>query len=347
MFQLNHVLLGNTLIVWLSTLVAALGLTALLYLGRSLLLRYLTGLEAWQDSPLDRYLTALVARTHPLVLAAVAVALASSIPTLTPRLERALLLLGPLALLVQVGLWGNTFIGLWLEVPLKEARSQDRAAATRASVVGFILRVALGSVVLLLALSLLGFNITTLLASLGIGGVAVALAIQNILGDLFASLSIALDRPFEVGDFIVVEAYLGTVEYVGLKSTRVRSLSGEQIIIANADLLKSRIRNFKRMQDRRVSFTFKLACDTPPEKLERLPEAIRHLVEAQDRTRFDRAHFKEFADAALLFEVAYFVLDPDMNLYMDLQQAINLGIHRWCREEGVAFAQRWHAEGTA
>ena len=196
----------------------------------------------------------------------------------------------------------------------------------------------LGSLVLLPALGLLGFNLTALLASLGIGGVAVALAMQNILGDLFASLAIALDRPFEVGDFIVIDAYMGTVEFVGLKTTRVRSLSGEQIILANTDLLKSRIRNFKRMTDRRATFNLNLDYGTPPEQLERIPEGIRRIIAARGRTRFDRAHFKAFGEAGLEFEVVYYVLDPDMNLYMDLQQAINLDLHRWFRAEGISFA---------
>jgi len=338
MLQLNRVLLGNTVIVWLASATVAAVLAAAFFLGRSLLLRRLSGLERWKGTGAERCATALAARIHPLCMAAVALSLAARIPTLPPGAARPLHLLGPLALLAQAALWGSATIGFWLEDPVRQGQAQDRAAATRAAVVSFILRVALGSLVLLLALSLLGFDITALLASLGIGGVAVALASQNILGDLFASLSIAMDRPFEVGDFIVIDAFLGTVEYVGLKTTRVRSLSGEQIIFANTDLLKSRIRNFKRMNDRRASFTLNVDYATPPEQLERVPAAIRAIVEARDRTRFDRAHFKEFGEAGLVFEVVYFVLDPDMNLYMDVQQAINLDLHRWFRAEGISFA---------
>ena len=336
MFQLNHVVYGNTLAVWISSAVLALGLTGGLYLARFAILRYLAGLERWKETLLDRYLTAVVGRTHPLFMGAVAVALAAQIPALPPRPARFLLLLGPLALLLQAALWGNVTIGFWMDAPLKDA--QDRAAAARASVMTFLLRLALGSVVLLAALSILGFNITTILASLGIGGIAAALAVQNILGDLFASLSIAMDKPFIVGDFIVVEDYLGAVEYVGLKTTRVRSLSGEQIIFSNADLLKSRIRNFKRMIDRRVAFTFSLAFETPPEQLERIPQALKRIIESRDRTRFDRAHFKEFTEAGFLFEVVYFVLGPEQNLYMDIQEAINFELYRFLRGEGVRFA---------
>ena len=134
----------------------------------------------------------------------------------------------------------------------------------------------------------LGVDITALVAGLGIGGIAVALALQNILGDLFASLSITLDRPFVVGDFLIVGDFLGTVEYIGIKSTRLRSLSGEQIIMANADLLGSRVRNYGRMAERRVVFTINVTYETTAEVLERIPALIREIVAAQPGTRFDR-----------------------------------------------------------
>ena len=312
MLQLNHVLFGNTVIVWLASALAALGLTAALYLGRSILLRRLASLERWKGTLLERYVTALAVRIHLLVMAAVSLSLAARIPTLPPGAARFLHLLGPLGLMAQAALWGSATIDFWLEAALRQAPGRDRAAATRATVLSFVLRVVLGSLVLLPALSL--------------------------LGDLFASLAIALDRPFEVGDFIVIDAYMGTVEYVGLKTTRVRSLSGEQIILANTDLLKSRIRNFKRMTDRRATFNLNLDYGTPSEQLERIPEAIRRVIAARGKTRFDRAHFKAFGETGLEFEVVYYVLDPDMNLYMDLQQAINLDLHRWFRAEGISFA---------
>jgi len=184
----------------------------------------------------------------------------------------------------------------------------------------------------------LGFNVTTLVASLGIGGVAVALAVQNILGDLFASLSIALDKPFVIGDFIVVDDIAGTVEHVGLKTTRVRSLSGEQVVFSNADLLKSRIHNYKRLYERRVLFGFGVLYRTPPEQLAAIPPMVREIITGQVGTRFDRAHFKGFGASSLDFEVVYFVLDPDYNRYMDIQQAINLELVNRFAAAGVEFA---------
>jgi small-conductance mechanosensitive channel len=201
-----------------------------------------------------------------------------------------------------------------------------------------VARLAVWSLVLLLALDNLGFNITALLAGMGIGGIAVALAAQNILGDLFASLSIVLDKPFVVGDFIVVGEQLGTVEYIGLKTTRIRSLGGEQIVFSNTDLLGSRIRNYKRMQERRVVFGFGVVYQTPHEKLQTIPGMVREIIGKLDRARFDRAHFKEYGDSSLNFEVVYYVLSADYNVYMDIQQAINLELFRRFQEDGIDFA---------
>jgi small-conductance mechanosensitive channel len=192
--------------------------------------------------------------------------------------------------------------------------------------------------VLLATLDNLGVNITALVAGLGIGGVAVALALQNVLGDLFASLSIALDRPFVVGDFLAVDNFLGSVEYIGIKTTRLRSLDGEQIIISNSDLLKSRVRNYGRMSERRVQFTTRLHYATPVELIERVPRLIREIVESHKNTRFDRSHFLKHGDASLEFETVYYMLTADYNPYMDTQQSINLQMHRRFTELKIDFA---------
>ncbi len=165
-----------------------------------------------------------------------------------------------------------------------------------------------------------------------------ALAVQNILGDLFASLSIAVDKPFEVGDFIGVGTFAGTVEYVGLKTTRIRSLSGEQLIMSNADLLKQPVSNFKRMATRRIAFSFGVTFDATPDQLEAIPGLVKEIIESIDKVRFDRAHFKSFGDSALNFEVVYIVLDSGYNTYMDIQQAINLQMMRAFAAHGVDFA---------
>ena len=209
---------------------------------------------------------------------------------------------------------------------------------TTITFLGFVARLLLWIIVLLLILDNLGVNITGLVAGLGIGGIAVALALQNILGDLFASLSIVLDKPFVIGDFVVVDSLSGTIEHIGLKTTRIRSLSGEQLIFSNNDLLKSRVHNYKRMSERRIVFSFGVVYQTPLEKLKAIKEIVSDIITKEEKARLDRVHFKEYGDSSLNFEVVYFVNDPDYNIYMDVQEAINLEIFRRFQEEGIEFA---------
>jgi len=243
-----------------------------------------------------------------------------------------------LALLLQAGLWSSTFLVQRLERYRQHRMETDPGSVTTINAVNFLVRIALWSIVLLLALDNLGINVTALIAGLGVGGIAVALAVQNILGDLFASLSIVLDKPFAVGDFLIVDNFLGTVEHVGLKTTRMHSLSGEQLVFSNSDLLNSRIRNYGRMYERRVVFPIGVTYQTPRAKLEKIPDIMREAVEAQAQTRFDRSHFKEYGNFSLNFETVYFILSPDYTLYMDIQQAVNLHIHQRFEEEEIEFA---------
>ncbi|PRY09960.1 small-conductance mechanosensitive channel [Pontibacter ummariensis] len=184
----------------------------------------------------------------------------------------------------------------------------------------------------------LGYDVTTVIAGLGIGGIAVALAAQNILGDLFNYFVIFFDRPFEVGDFIIIDQKMGVVEYVGIKTTRIKSLSGEQLVFSNSDLTNSRIHNYKRMQRRRVLFKVSAVYQTPYELVQRIPGVLKAVVQQQDLVEFDRAHFASYGDSSLDFEVVYYVLSSDYNKYMDVQQAINLGIFQEFHRMGVEFA---------
>jgi small-conductance mechanosensitive channel len=282
--------------------------------------------------------SAVVRATNQWVLLPVAVYAAALSLELPPRLERMAALGALLALLAQGGLWASRALGAWFESRFRDARSRDPDGATTLKLLGFAAQGALWLLVALLALDQLGFDVTALIAGLGIGGVALALAVQNILGDVFACAAIALDRPFVVGDFIVVDGLRGTVENVGLKTTRVRSLDGELLVFSNADLLKSRVRNFKRMRERRIQFGLGTTYGTPADKVRRVPGWLRQAVEAQPKTRFDRAHFKGYGDSALEFEVVYYVLEPDYNVYMDVQQSLNLAIYERFAAEGVEFA---------
>jgi len=256
---------------------------------------------------------------------------------LTPRLQHVLANVALILILVQVGLWAGRSLRFYLEIKEME-RGSDRLFAGSLDIINFVARLVIWSLLTLVALDNLGVNITALLAGLGVGGVAVALAVQSILGDLFASLSIVIDKPFVIGDFVIVDDYMGTIEHVGLKTTRIRSLGGEQIVFSNSDLLKTRIRNYKRMRERRVLFGFGVLYQTPIEVVEKIPALVRAIVEARQKVRFERAHFKGFGESALDFEVVYWMLDPDYNLYMDVQQAINLEMLRVFEREGIGFA---------
>ncbi|NPV71135.1 MAG: mechanosensitive ion channel family protein [Firmicutes bacterium] len=247
--------------------------------------------------------------------------------------------LGIMVVLAQTATWGNVVISFTVTRLVRSRIERDPDAATTVGVLGLIARIGLYSLVLLIALdNIPGLEITTLLAGLGVGGIAVALAVQNLLGDLLASLSIMLDKPFVAGDFVVIDDYSGTVEHVGLKTTRIRSLSGEQLVFSNGDLLNSRIRNYKTMQERRVSFSFGVVYETTSENLEAIPGIVKAVVDQLPQARFERAHFKKFGDFSLNFEVVYWMTTPAYGAYMDTQQAINLGLCQEFQAKGIQFA---------
>jgi len=201
-----------------------------------------------------------------------------------------------------------------------------------------VIKVSLWVVGLLFILSNLGIDITSLVAGLGIGGIAVALAMQNILGDLFSYFAIYLDKPFVKGDLILIGTQMGVVDRVGVKTTRIRALQGEEIVIANSELTSSRIQNFKKMEERRIIFTFGVVYETPLEKLTKLPQQIQDVIVPIERARFDRAHLQALGDSAYMFEVAYYVRSVDYDDYMDVHQAVLFGIIALCTQENIEFA---------
>lgn len=193
---------------------------------------------------------------------------------------------------------------------------------------------------LVFVLDNLGYNVTTILTGVGIGGIAIALAAQNIVGDLFNYFVIFFDKPFEVGDAVNVDDKIGTIEYIGLKTTRLRSLTGEQIVISNSDLTKSRLHNFKRQETRRIAFTLNVRYQTATDKLRKIPGMIKEIIEGAENTRFDRAHFARLTEYGLTFEVVYFVTVPDYLRYMDIQQDINLKLMEAFKREQITFLIR-------
>lgn len=329
---------GNKIQTWLvGGLVAAVAIVTLAVI-RVLVTRRLAGLAKRTETGLDDYIVAVLGRTKLFFLVGVGLWVGALVLRLPEVWRKVVDTVAVVALVAQMAVWLNGAITVWVELQRKKKMQQDPGAVTSIGVIGFIMRVAVWTMVLLLVLDNLGVNVTALVAGLGVGGIAVALAVQNILSDLFASLSIVLDKPFQVGDFIVVGDMMGIVEHVGLKTTRLRSLGGEQLVFTNTDLLTSRVRNFKRMYERRVQFTIGVTYQTPLEKVERIPGILKEIVLAQPQVRFDRAHFKSFGPSSLDFETVYFVQNPDFHRYMDIQQSINLAILKRFGEEGIEFA---------
>lgn len=332
------VLWGNPLTRWSIALGLGLAVVLILPIFAAILTRRIRKLAETTATDVDDLIADLLDRTKFLFVLIVALWAGSQALTVTTAASGRIRAVLIIALLMQAGFWATALINYFLNRYRQRVVDDDPSVATAMGAIGFLVRLGVWTVVVLIALGTMGIDITALVAGLGVGGIAIALAVQNVLGDLFASVSIILDKPFVVGDFIVVGDAAGTVENVGLKTTRVRSLSGEQLVIANSDLLSSRIRNFKRMEERRIAFEVGVVYGTGSDKLAEVPEIIRAAVESRENARFDRSHFKAFGNSALLFETVYYMTVPDYSAYMDTQQAINLELYQRFEDKGLEFA---------
>lgn len=331
-------IVSNSLETWMIAVAIASVVFLIAVILRFLAVSQLTRLLDRTDILVGHVMLAISRRSRWLFLFIFSLFIGAMVTELPPQWRIFLNTVVIIALLIQAGQWATAALQAALEQYRKRQLEKDPASVTTLNFLGFVGKIVLWSIVLLLVLDNLGVNITALVAGLGVGGIAIALAVQTVLGDLFASLSIVLDKPFVIGDFLIVDDLLGSVEHVGLKTTRLRSLSGEQLVFSNSDLLNSRIRNYGRMFERRVLFNLGVTYQTPRDKLIKIPEIVREAVIEQDKTRFDRSHFKEYGNSALAFESVYYVLGPDYNEYMDIQQAINLFIHEQFEKEGIEFA---------
>lgn len=332
-------ILSNSLYFWLGAVAVGLLVYVILRTLHRVLLGQLRRLNGRTDAAFNDIIVEVVQATRGWFRVGMAIWAGTTVLAISPLGRERIGRLVALLLLLQIGLWVSAGIRAYMNRYISAHVENDPSSVTTVRALGYVGVTIVWAAVVLVALDNLGVEVTAMVAGLGIGGVAVALAVQNILGDLFASLSIVLDKPFVYGDFIIVDDMLGTVEKVGLKTTRIRSLSGEQLVFSNSDLLQSRIRNYKRMYERRVVFNFRVPYGTPREKVAEIPGLVRKAIEAQDGVRFDRAHFFRFTEWALEFEAVYYVLSPDYNAYMDRQQAINLLIMEYLEEREVEFAQ--------
>jgi len=328
---------GNTLLNYcISALIIIIGFFLLQIIKRIALGR----LQKWvekTDSTADDFLVRGIRRSLVPILYAVLIYIALGNLNLPPKWDHVIKILFSLCVTVFVIRAITTSLQFMLTGYLsKQENGEEKTRQVRGIMI--IISAVIWVIGILFLLNNWGVNVTTFIAGLGIGGIAIALAAQTILGDLFSYFVIFFDRPFEIGDFIIVQDKMGSVEYIGIKTTRLRSLSGEQLVFSNTDLTNSRVHNYKRMETRRIVFQFGVPLHTPREKVARIGSIVKDIITRMDGVRFDRAHFLSFGASRLEFEVVYIVLTGDYNKYMDYQQAINLEMFAEFEKEGIEFA---------
>ncbi|WP_312224702.1 mechanosensitive ion channel family protein [Stutzerimonas nitrititolerans] len=329
-------LLDETL--WLN-IALVLGATFVSYLVLQAVLKVVTNrlrkLSKGSPSGFAGMVAEMLSRTSQLLLIAMSLLIGLKFAELPDRWESAMSHGWFIALAFQIALWLDTAVHLWMESLTRDGKARNPVTTT---IIGIMLRIVVWTMMLLSILANLGVDITAMVASLGVGGIAIALAVQTLLSDIFASLSIGIDKPFEIGDFVVFGDIAGTIEHIGLKTTRIRSLSGEQVVCSNADLLSQTIHNYKRMNTRRIVFKFGISYKTPASKLREVSQLVRRIIESIEKAKFDRAHFFAFDNSQLTYEVVYIMQTADYNAYMDVQEEINLRLLEGIHELEVDFA---------
>lgn len=328
---------GNTLKQYLIAAAIIIGGIVLVQLFRKRLLNQIKKWTEKTETKLDDYVIKGLEKFGLPVLNVVAIYIGLHYLTFSERVRTIISNTIGVVVTFYVIRMVSTFIRIMLESFIgKQEGGQEKLKQLNG--IMLIINFVIWMLGLLFIFDNLGYNVTTIVAGLGIGGIAIALAAQNILGDLFNYFVIFLDRPFEVGDSINVDGKAGTVEYIGIKTTRVRSLTGEQLVFSNSDLTKSRIHNLKRMERRRVVFTLGVVYETSPDQLAKIPALIEEIIRKEELTTFDRAHFARFGSYSLDFEIVYFVETADYLVYMNVQQQVNLKIFKAFADAGIQFA---------
>ena len=330
--------LGNPVERWLLAAAFILIATAILWALKQLAVTRLSTYTTRTRTDFDDLFVDLLSRTRVfLIFIAIMSPVTMAVLTFPPNARNVLRIASVIALLAQIAIWGNAFISFWTERYARRGEGLG-AGTTALSTLAVLTRLALGGLLILFLLDNLGVDVTALLAGLGIGGLIIALALQNMVGDVLAAMAILVGKPFVVGDFIEAQGFMGTVESVGLRATRMRTLNGDELIFPNRKLLEGTIRNHTRMTERRVDFRIAVTYGTPPAKLERIPAIARAAVSQHPLVRFDRAHFRTLRDWALEFDVIYMIASGDFTLYADIQQQINLELMKRLEAEGISLA---------
>ncbi len=336
--QLSEVLSVRGEIKWLLAISVAIGLTAFIKIALNLVSDRWRHFTKNNDGVFHELIGDCFDGLRKLVIFTWMFSLLAQTLHTTESMNRILHVSVVLLTAYQFCIWGLKLLSRWREHILSKKLSSNGSSKSAIGLIYVGAQTLLICVASLLALSNIGVDVGALVAGLGVGGIAVALAAQNVLGDLLASLSIVFDKPFVIGDLIYVGNEKGTVEHIGIKTTRVRSLSGEELIFSNKDLLESRIQNFKRMSERRGVLNIGVTYSTPADKLEMIPIWIRAIVENISNLRFERCHFSNYGNSSLDFEIVFWVMDPEFQIYMDLKQALLIGIFKKFQLENIEFA---------
>lgn len=334
---LDHSIFGNTILDYLSACGTFIGGMVIIYIFKKCIL---CRLKKWAESTetlIDDLLVSAIQKSLVPVFYFGILFISLHTLTLTPRVEKWL----GIAAIIVITLYAVKAIIAAVNFGLQSyIKSSPDAPGEEKHIKGIsgLVNFAVWTLALVFVLDNLGVKISAVVAGLGIGGIAVALAAQAVLGDLFSYFVIFFDKPFEIGDFIVIGEKKGEVEYIGVKTTRIRAIGGEQLIFSNTDLTNSRVHNFKKMEKRRVVFKLGLIYQTPAEKLRLVPQIVKDIIVAQEDVSFDRGHFASYGDFSLNFEFVYFVTGGDYSKYMDIQQSINLSVFEEFEKEGLEFA---------
>ena len=330
---------SNTAYDYILAIAIFVGLVIILKIFQAIILAYLNKMAKKTKTDFDDTLIDIFKSIKPPFYFFVSVYFAVKTLLLPDLAGKVLFVLFVVALVYEIIRAFEKLVGYFINKSLSRG-NEDNKEHNQAVIktLQLIIRIVLWVFGLILILSNLGIDVTSLIAGLGIGGIAIALALQGVLSDLFASFSIYMDKPFKVGDFIMIGTDGGVVEKIGLKTTRIQTLQGEELVIGNQELTTARVQNFGIMEKRRVVFSLGVTYDTAQDKLEKIPDTIKNIIKQVDLVEFDRCHFKEYADSSLNFEIVYYVSSPDYMTYMDIRQKINLDIFQKFADNKIEFA---------
>jgi len=332
--KLEYRLFGNTLLDWIFAILIFFGTLLFFKIVQKVLIKHFQKLAQRTKTDLDNLFLEILKKVRPPFYFFLALYIALKSLKIVVWLEKILTAILTIWVIYLIIGALHTLLDYLIRKKVKE----DRTLESALKLLGGILKGVLWLVGFLFILSNLGINITSLLAGIGIGGIAVAFALQNILEDLFSSFAIYFDKPFKVGDFIVIGQHKGTVEKIGIKTTRLRSIQGEEVSVPNRELTKEKIQNFGRVSERRALFKIGVTYETPQEKLKKIPQIIKRVIEETEMTRFDRVHFVEFADFSLNFEVSFYVKTADFITFLNVKEKVLFKIKEEFEKERIEFA---------